>query len=169
MKKAIVVLVFLFCGSILMAQNANYKPLVTKIILVRHAEKMLDGSKDPELTTEGKQRAERLRFLLSDIDVDQIFSSPYIRTKNTVAPVAASKSITVEMYNPKDPNFSTYLWSKVKGETAIVVGHSNSIPALVNQLIGKDKFKELTEDVYSKIWILTYSDERLVDCSLYNF
>ena len=169
MKKAIVVLVFLFCGSILMAQNANYEPIVTKIILVRHAEKMLDGSKDPELTTEGKQRAERLRFLLSDIDVDQIFSSPYVRTKNTVAPVAISKNITVEMYNPKDPNFSTYLWSKVKGETAIVVGHSNSIPALVNQLIGKDKFKELTEDVYSKIWILTYSDERLVDCSLYNF
>ena len=169
MKKKIAVLVFLFCGSILMAQNANYEPIVTKIILVRHAEKMLDGSKDPELTTEGKQRAERLRFLLSDIDVDQIFSSPYVRTKNTVAPVAASKNITVEMYNPKDPNFSTYLWSKVKGETAIVVGHSNSIPALVNQLIGKDKFKELTEDVYSKIWILTYSDERLVDCSLYNF
>lgn len=169
MKKAIVVLVFLFCGSILMAQNANYEPIVTKIILVRHAEKMLDGSKDPELTTEGKQRAERLRFLLSDIDVDQIFSSPYVRTKNTVAPVAISKNITVEMYNPKDPNFSTYLWSKVKGETAIVVGHSNSIPALVNQLIGKDKFKELTEDVYSRIWILTYSDERLVDCSLYNF
>ena len=73
------------------------------------------------------------------------------------------------MYNPKDPNFSTYLWSKVKGETAIVAGHSNSIPALVNQLIGKDKFKELTEDVYSKIWILTFSDEPLVDCSLYNF
>ncbi|MBF03506.1 MAG: hypothetical protein CMP76_09440 [Flavobacterium sp.] len=169
MKKAIVVLVFLFCGSILMAQNANYEPIVTKIILVRHAEKMLDGSKDPELTTEGKQRAERLRFLLSDINVNQIFSSPYKRTKNTVAPVAASKNITIEIYNPKDPNFSTYLWSKVKGETAIVVGHSNSIPALVNQLIGKDKFKELTEDVYSKIWILTYSDEHLIDCSLYNF
>ena len=159
MKKRIVVLFFIFCGSILMAQKNNQEAVMTKIILVRHAEKMLDGSKDPE----------RLRFLLSDIDVNQIFSSPYIRTKKTVAPVAASKSITVEMYNPKDPNFSTYLWSKVKGETAIVAGHSNSIPALVNQLIGKDKFKELTEDVYSKIWILTYSDEHLVDCSLYNF
>ncbi len=174
MKKNIILLALLFFVSFLMAQNTIEKNVIsgnnlTKIILLRHAEKVLDKTKDPILTDEGKRRAERLRFLFSDIKIDKIFSSPYIRTKMTVADLAKSKSLQVEDYDPKDLNFAKYLLEKEQGKTIVVVGHSNTTPILVNKLIGEDKFNQLSEDVYSKLWILTFSNETLIDCSLFNF
>lgn len=174
MKKLLSLLFFLFSLAIAMGQNNAKKDnfsinKTTKIILLRHAEKVLDGSNDPVLTPEGETRAERLLFLLSDMKIERIFSSPYIRTKMTVAKLAENKEIIIEDYNPKDANFAKYLLEKEEGKTAVVVGHSNSIPMLVNQLIGEEKFSALSEDVYSKLWILTFSNGVLIDCSLLNF
>jgi 2,3-bisphosphoglycerate-dependent phosphoglycerate mutase len=174
MEKKIFLLAHLFFVYFLMAQNATQESVMlennlTKIILLRHAEKVLDETSDPILTDEGKKRAERLSFLFSDIKIDKIFSSPYNRTKMTVANLAKSRNLQVEEYDPRDLNFAKYLLQKEQGKTIVVVGHSNTTPILVNKLIGEDKFNQLSEDVYSKLWILTFSNETLIDCSLFNF
>lgn len=174
MKKYIVFFVFLFFCSFSFGQNridkkASPENSLTKIILLRHAEKVLDGSKDPNLTEAGEQRAEKLRLMFSDINIDRVFSTPYRRTQKTVAPLANEKGLNIEIYDPKDLNFTDFLFQKVKGTTSLIVGHSNSIPKLVNKLIGSEKYQELSEDEYGKIWILIYSNDALIDCSLYNF
>ena len=56
-----------------------------------------------------------------------------------------------------------------EGRTSVIVGHSNSIPFLVNQLVAEEKFSALSEDIYSKLWILTFFNGVLIDCSLLNF
>ncbi|NHN27068.1 histidine phosphatase family protein [Flavobacterium jejuense] len=174
MKKNILLTFLLFSFVFLTAQNDIKKTEigknnVTKIILLRHAEKVLDGTKDPKLTSEGEKRAERLGFMFLDIKIDKIFSSPYTRTKMTVAKLAENKNLEIEEYDPKDLAFAKYLQEKEQGKTSVIVGHSNSIPKLVNQLIGEEKFNQLNEEVYSKIWILTFSNDTLIDCSLFNF
>ena len=47
----------------------------TMIYLVRHAEKAKDETSDPPLTQEGIDRAQRLAEILSDKEIDFIFSS----------------------------------------------------------------------------------------------
>ena len=174
MKKYIVFFVFLFFCDFSFGQNridkkGTSESSLTKIILLRHAEKVLDGSKDPNLTEIGEQRAEKLRYMFSDIKIDNIFSTPYIRTQKTVEKLANEKALKIETYDPKDLNFTDFLFQNVKGSTVVIVGHSNSIPQLVNKLIGNEKYKELSEDEYGKIWIVTFSNDTLIDCSLYNF
>ena len=174
MKKRFSLLAFLFSLAFTFAQDFVKKDnfstnKVTKIILLRHAEKVLDGSNDPVLSSEGEARAERLDFLLSDMKIDRIFSSPYLRTKSTVAKLAKNKEIIVEEYDPKDVNFAKYLLENEEGRTSVIVGHSNTIPFLVNQLVVEDKFSVLSEDIYSKLWILTFFNGVLIDCSLLKF
>jgi phosphohistidine phosphatase SixA len=41
-----------------------------------------------------------------------------------------------------------------KYRRVVVVGHNSTTPALVNLLIGQEKYKALGEDEYDKIWIV---------------
>ena len=175
MKKYIVLL-FAFCFSIITSgqsakksENGINNHGITKIILLRHAEKGNDGSNNPELTFKGEERAKRLAFLLEDIKIDKIFATPFIRTEKTVAILASNKGITVAQYDAKDQSFAASLLEKGKDQTIVVVGHSNSIPFLANKLIGKDSYKELSENEYGKLWVLTFSDATLIDCSVFNY
>jgi broad specificity phosphatase PhoE len=66
---------------------AQHKKLT--IILLRHAEKDISPSADkvnPDLTPEGKQRAQNLVKKINKYKATAIYSSDYIRTKLTVAP-----------------------------------------------------------------------------------
>jgi 2,3-bisphosphoglycerate-dependent phosphoglycerate mutase len=72
----------------------------TEILLVRHAES--EPSKDiPEadwpLSPAGTQQAQRLAEVLKQLKIDAIFSSPYVRAKNTVEPYAQLVGLSVRV------------------------------------------------------------------------
>src|SRR5690606_29961875 len=72
---------------------------LTTFILIRHAEKdMTQSTNDPDLSPEGKKRAERLAALLNEGEVNAIYSTPYKRTRQTVEVLAKAKGIQVEDY-----------------------------------------------------------------------
>ena len=71
----------------------------TTIFLVRHAEKV-DSSRDPELSLPGKARAVRLKELLSEVGIDHIYSTDYIRTRDTAKPLAEVMDLPIESYRP---------------------------------------------------------------------
>jgi hypothetical protein len=54
--------------------------------LVRHAEKV-DDSEDPPLSEVGHQRAQTLVSLLRDARIERIYSSDFVRTRDTAAPL----------------------------------------------------------------------------------
>lgn len=108
------------------------------IILVRHAEKGGEpGDRDPELNDAGRLRAAALARVLGDANISTIYSTPFLRTRNTAAPLARQLGIDVTI-TPITPDFiedmAATLRSKHSGETVVVVGHSNTVPQTINAL-----------------------------------
>ena len=87
---------------VLLGQQSVSAQKTLKVWIVRHAEKLSDDPKerDPDLSTEGKERAEALKKYLGGQRIDSIFSTNYKRTKLTGFPLADKIGITVKTYNP---------------------------------------------------------------------
>lgn len=152
--KRIVLLLFI---SIL-AINVNAQTDVTTFILVRHAEKSKDDPRDPSLSEEGVKRAESLNKILMQADIAALYSTPYKRTKSTVQPIADAKGLEINIYDPRSADFLKEIMEKYKGQTIVISGHSNTTPLVANLLTGSDQFKQLSEDDYSKIYMVSVSE-----------
>lgn len=129
-------------------------PTITTVILVRHAEKGTDDPKDPELSEAGKQRAQRLAEVLKEIKVDAIYSTPYKRTRNTVAPLAEAKGLSIVTYDPSKKDEIDLLLQKFAGGTIVVAGHSNTVPGFANYLTGKTEFQNFDDSDYDNLLIV---------------
>ena len=133
-------------------------------ILLRHAEKdtSVQGSTqmtaDPPLSPKGLQRAASLPDVLKMYTPDAIYSTNYSRTKSTAAPLSAKWAKEVQTYDPKKLNELADLLLAEKGKTIIVVGHSNTTPALANLLIKQNTYKSLDDSVYDQLWIITVTN-----------
>ena len=141
----------------LFAQETNTNTSETTLIFVRHAEKMDDGSTDPSLNSEGKERALRLaNLLLDEFDISVIYSTFYKRTLQTAKPLSDSLGLAITEYDLSDPRaFVAQLKEQNRGKTALIVGHSNTTPLLINIALGAKKYELLEEDAYGNIFILT--------------
>lgn len=128
---------------------------LTTFILVRHVEKAKDDPRDPSLSEEGKVRAQKLAEVLADQPIDVIYSTPFKRTRNTAAPLAEMKGLTVQIYDFRSPNYLQSMMEKHQGGTVLISGHSNTTPMIANLLIGSEKFEQLSEDEYGKIFIVS--------------
>ncbi len=104
-------------------------------VVVRHAEK-LDDSSDPPLSSAGQTRARRLAALLDDAPLAAIYSTDLQRTRQTVAPAAASHRLQVRLYDAREPAaaFAARLRATHASDTVLVAGHSNTVPAIVAAL-----------------------------------
>lgn len=139
----------------------------TTIILVRHAEKA-DRSANPALSAVGIERAKRLHEVLKEYKTDAFYSTNYLRTMQTLEPWAEKSGQTIKHYNPRQPDSLVALLKNETGKTVVVAGHSNTIPALVNKLIGQQKYEDLADTEYGKIFIVRIEDE-LANVELRNY
>lgn len=131
------------------------------IILVRHAEKADATSVDPDLSPEGKQRADRLMKVVKKYRPGAVYSTDFKRTRDTAAPMAARRKLQVQTYDAKKPSELVDAIMKSKTKRFLIVGHSNTIPGLANLLGKKDLFKNLDESEYGAIWIVRIKDGRI--------
>ena len=132
---------------------------LTTIILLRHAEKESDGSKNPELSEAGKSRAAALVTLLSKTKIDAIYSTAFKRTENTVAPLARSKNLTINQYDGGKLSEIDEMLGRWRGGTIVICGHSNTTPAIVNHLIGKEEHAAFAEGEYGNLIIVTLGEK----------
>ncbi|MFM8913066.1 MAG: SixA phosphatase family protein [Flammeovirgaceae bacterium] len=128
---------------------------LTTIILVRHAEKENDGSKNPELSEAGKKRATLLADMFSRTKIDAIYSTNFKRTENTVQPLAAKHSLSITHYDGAKPSEVDEMVTKWKGGTIVICGHSNTTPAIINRLIGAEDHKTFDDTDYGNLVIVT--------------
>lgn len=120
----------------------------TLLVLTRHGEKV-DQSRNPQLSEAGKNRAENLKKILAYAPIfDVVYSSKYYRTVNTIRPYCKSKGIKWKIYDPKKPDSLIALLKSYK--TALIVGHSNTIPKLINHLTGTE-LPEFPEEDYNNL------------------
>jgi len=161
--------IFFLLISWTLHQQAFTQQETTKIYLIRHAEKDTAIKQDPPLTPQGIARSELLASILKDVPVDQLFSSKALRAKQTLMPLSISKGLSIEIYDTKDTASMEKLFNLIRFKTSVIAGHSNTIPEIVNSLIGKEIYPELDEAEFGKIWILTFYKMNLVDCSVLNY
>lgn len=128
------------------------------IVLVRHAEKAasteMDKTGDVDLSAEGRDRAERLARAIKKYKPHEIFATEYKRTKQTAEPIARLRGKTIQTY---DPQKQADLIPKIMASTTdhfLIVGHSNTIPALANLLMKKEIFRNLPDTEYGVYWVI---------------
>ncbi|MEO8648762.1 MAG: histidine phosphatase family protein [Acidobacteriota bacterium] len=134
------------------------------IILVRHAEKDTSetaNKNDPELSAEGKARADRFYKLAKKFRPGAIYSSDYKRTRSTVEKLAANRNLDIKTYDPKDQKRIVDEIMKSSIKRYVISGHSNTIPLLANLLINKEIFKLLDESEYGTVWVIRMSKGKL--------
>ena len=108
------------------------------------------GVNDPDLTAEGRRYALAVSDWFRRDPPDVIFVSSPRRAQQTAAPLAARLKLTPKIYDPKD---TAALVASVKAErgTVLVVGHSNTVPDIVEQLGGARPGPLVHED-FGDIW-----------------
>lgn len=132
----------------------------TTVIFVRHAEELEIPVDDPGLSGAGRLRAAELARQLVDADViagvDAIYSTPYRRTEETVMPVAEALGLTISSYDGS--NTETIMDRIVKdhkGKIILVVGHSNTVPAMIGFMGASKKVPAIDENEFDNIYIVS--------------
>lgn len=130
------------------------------MIVVRHAEKGTDDPRDPTLTQAGRERAIALRDALKDAGVSAIYSTQFRRNKLTVEPLAQHFGLTVIERPVNSANSATYaadiareVISANPGKTVVVVGHSNTVPQIVQAFSGV-AIKPMEDSEYDHIFMI---------------
>lgn len=129
------------------------------IYLVRHAEKQ-KNVENPSLTRCGQQRAKQLASILAQVNISQVYSTRYQRTRQTATPTAKENNLAIQDYNPKYLAQLAIQLQKRKQNT-LVVGHSNTTPQLAELLV-KEKIAPLSEDDYQQLYQIQVIGEQKI-------
>jgi broad specificity phosphatase PhoE len=148
-------LILLLLSSLILPSSFSQESAFTTFILVRHAEKIDDGSSDPGLTEEGHLWAKNVAQMLNHIDFEAIYSTNYNRTRQTAMPLAFQQALEILPYKPLDNTVIDDMISRHQGGNVFIVGHSNTVPSLVNYLVDGSDYPDLEHDEYDKIFIVT--------------
>jgi broad specificity phosphatase PhoE len=139
------------------------------VVLVRHAEKAAAPADDPPLTVEGNARAAALAAALADVRIDAVVTTQFVRTQRTAAVAAADRRLTplvIEAGRDAAAHVTAVaaaVRARPAGEAVLVVGHSNTVPAIIGAL-GGPTLPALCDTEYSNLFVLllTPGSARLV-------
>lgn len=110
------------------------------------------GATDPDLTSAGQDNARRLATWFGARKLDALYVSTAKRAQQSVAPLAAAKGLIPILYDPRD---GAGLIAIVKGSAGdvLVVGHSNTVPDIVEQL-GGERPADIPHEQFGDVWEL---------------
>lgn len=137
------------------------------VYLVRHAEKS-DAGRDPQLSDAGRQRALLLANMLRDAGITRIYSTDFIRTRDTAAPLASHLDLEIGIYDRQEMNAFISSLNQA-GARSLVVGHSNTTPELVELLGGVSGGKIDEASEYDRLYILTIRNPGEVETVLIRY
>ena len=130
------------------------------VIFVRHAEKAAEPADDPGLSSTGLRRVGELTRQLKDADViagiDAVYSTPFRRTEETARPIAEALDLPLNHYDAADTEaIMDYIVKEHKGKIILVVGHSNTLPALIGNMGASKRVPPIAENEYDNIYIVS--------------
>lgn len=129
------------------------------VIVLRHAEKDLASTETddrvPLLVPYGTDRAAMLAQVLARAGVTRIYVTEKLRTRETAKPLATARGITPIPINAADIDqlVSEVQSSANRGRVIVVVGHSDTVPTIVDRLGGGAV--TVAESQFDNLFILT--------------
>jgi phosphohistidine phosphatase SixA len=125
----------------------------TVVVVARHADR-LPGQKTDELAAAGVARSRELARVLEKAGVSVIVHSDTQRAAQTAAPLAAAAGITPVVLPAKDYAAIAGEVRKHPGGALLIVGHSNTVPAIITAL-GGPPLPDLGEAEFDDLFMLT--------------
>ncbi len=134
----------------------TFRRPVTTVILIRHAEKVIDpNNADPDLSPAGQARAQELVRMFGDAGINAIYATQYKRTQQTVKPLADKLGLPVNQVNSKNTaDLVARIRSENSGQVVFIAGHNNSVPEIIAAL-GGPTFPIIPDTEYDNLYIVT--------------
>lgn len=108
------------------------------------------GERDPDLTAEGQRQAALLPEYLGEAPPRAIYVSSFKRTAQTAADIATRLGLTPVVYDPAN-NAALIAQVRAGPLPALIVGHSNTVPDIIEQL-GGTRPAPLVHDDFGDVW-----------------
>jgi len=131
----------------------------TTVILVRHGEKADAPANDPALSEAGAARAKALLTIARDAGVTAVITTQFTRTRETARPAAEALGITPEVARAggsaaQHAQDVARMVQAHAGGVVLVVGHSNTLPAIVAAL-GAPQPPPICDSEYDDLYVVT--------------
>lgn len=126
----------------------------TNYYLIRHAEKLRDNpdEENPQLSDEGFKRSKYWGEYFEDKNLDLFYTTDYMRTFQTLIPIVYDYKGEIAFYETGDSLFTNVFWKETYGKKSIIVGHSNTTPKFVNEIIGKEKYEQIPDSINYRLY-----------------
>jgi phosphohistidine phosphatase SixA len=134
------------------------------VFLVRHAEKTA-ATEDPALNEAGRQRAQALAALLRNAGIEFVYSTDFMRTRETATPLAEQLGLQISLY---DWDQMDVLAAELKtpGRPSLVVGHSDTTTDLV-EILGGEPGPPIDEaGEYDRLYVVSVMPDGTVTTEL---
>lgn len=159
MSRRAALLALLLLGLVLAA------PLLaadTLVIVVRHAEKADNDPRDPDLSAAGQLRAVKLAQVMAGSPPAAVYATPFRRTRQTAMPTAEASGVGVTSIDAPAEQHGDLLRERIlrdhRGQTVLVVGHSNTVPQIVATLAGRDA-PAMADDEYDRFSLVVLPEQ----------
>ena len=147
-------------AALMLLAAASLAAQATTVIVVRHAEKAATPADDPPLTSVGETRASALWDALKDAGVNAIITTQFVRTRATAQPTATALRLSPEVIHASGARHAQDVAAAIRkhaGHTVLVVGHSNTVPGIIEAL-GAPKPAAICDSEYDNLYIVTLSE-----------
>jgi phosphohistidine phosphatase SixA len=131
------------------------------VFLVRHAERadggqagaaaMVTPQTDPPLSAAGHERAARLAAILRSADIKQVWTTEFLRTKQTAAPTAEALKLQLGPVSARDVDGLILRVTAAKANVLVV--HSNTVPDILKRLGIKETIT-IADTEYDNLFIV---------------
>jgi 2,3-bisphosphoglycerate-dependent phosphoglycerate mutase len=141
---------------VVFAYLVTFRRPITTVILVRHAEKIIDpNNTDPDLSPAGQARAQELVRMFGDAGINAIYATQYKRTQETVKPLGDRLGLTVNQVNSKNTtDLVARIHAQHAGQVIFIAGHNNTVPEIIAAL-GGPTFPVIPETEFDNLYIVT--------------
>ena len=155
-------LIFLAAIAFQNTSCAQQEPAVTKIFIVRHAEK--ETGNDPALTAAGNARAGDLMRTLQSENIQKIYVSQFKRTQMTGDSLRIQLHIDTVHYAADtlcDNLINTIMEHRDFGKTILIIAHSNTIPQIIRKFGVTDyPYGDIPDNEFDNLFVITYKKEK---------
>ena len=158
LKTALVfAMLFAILGAVVVfAYYSTFRRPVTTVILIRHAEKIIDpNNPDVDLSPAGQTRAQEIARVFGDSGINAIYATQYKRTQETVKPLSDKTGVPVTIVNSKSTSdLLAQIRAQHSGQTIFIAGHNNTVPEIIAAL-GGPQYPTIPETEYDNLFVVT--------------